>query len=112
MFAELRPIGSTPDAWREHFGHFRRVTPWGAMRMRLMPQWRLIEKYIPRGASVLDAGCGIGDWAYLMARSGRRVTGLDYSVPIISRLEAHYPDQKWRVGDVRSTPFGDGEFDA
>ena len=105
MFAESRAVGSTPESWREHFGRFRRVTPWGALRMRLMPEWRLITKYTPRGARVLDAGCGTGDWAYLMTRLGRRVTGLDYSADIIGRVERHYPAQEWRLGDVRAIPF-------
>jgi SAM-dependent methyltransferase len=111
MFAESRAAGSTPETWREHFGRFRRVTPWGALRMRLMPEWRMITKYAPRGARVLDAGCGTGDWAYLTTRSGRRVVGLDYSADIIGRVERHYPNQEWKLGDVRAIPFGDRQFD-
>ena len=112
MFAESRSIGSTPGAWRARFGDFRRITPWGALRIRLMPEWRLIKRFVPRGARVLDAGCGIGDWAYLMTKSGRRVTGLDYSAEMVRRLESHYPQQTWKAGDARDIPAEDGAFDA
>src|SRR5438309_5035822 len=107
MFAESRSVSSTPDNWRARFGDFRRVTPWGALRIRLMPEWRLIQRHIPRGARVLDAGCGIGDWAHLMTKSGRHVTGVDYSAAMVRRLERHYPNQAWKVGDVRDIPAAD-----
>lgn len=112
MFAEFRTTGSTPEVWSEHFAHFRPMRPLGALRMRLMPEWRLIKKYVPRRAAVLDAGCGIGDWARLMARAGRRVTGLDYSAALIRRLRSAYPDQAWVEGDIRRMPFDAGAFDA
>jgi 2-polyprenyl-3-methyl-5-hydroxy-6-metoxy-1,4-benzoquinol methylase len=112
MYAESREVASTPEMWTERFARSGRMRPWGALRMRLMPEWRLIKKYVPGGHAVLDAGCGIGNWARLMSLNGRRVTGLDYSSDLIRRLEVNYPSETWKLGDVRSMPFDGNVFDA
>jgi SAM-dependent methyltransferase len=57
---------------------------------------------IPVGGRVLDIGCGFG-WpvaAYLIGR-GLRVTGIDASPSMILRCRASYPEQEWRVADMR-----------
>jgi len=38
-----------------------------------------LDEEVPKGASVLDAGCGTGQLAILLSLSGRAVTGVDFS---------------------------------
>ncbi|MER7796942.1 methyltransferase domain-containing protein [Microbacterium sp. NPDC096154] len=54
-----------------------------------------IERFlrdVPEGARVLDLGCGDGRWAVEIARTGRRVTGVDYSLEALRLARAHDVD--------------------
>lgn len=66
------------------------------------------------GLHVLDAGCGSGIYAELLADRGARVTGIDGSAAMLEharrRLAAREVDL--RVADLRAPlPFADGGFD-
>jgi ubiquinone/menaquinone biosynthesis C-methylase UbiE len=75
---------------------------------------------LPEGGIGLDAGCGIGLQAILLARAtgpGGRVIGLDISkellesaVEIVER-EGLHGRISFNQGDVRELPFDDGCFD-
>jgi SAM-dependent methyltransferase len=71
------------------------------------------ERGLPAGASVLDAGCGTGSLALMLAAQGYRVTGVDLSPEMIAR--ARVKDAAgtvdWRVGDLASLDLG-ATFDA
>jgi len=59
--------------------------------------------FVPRGANILDLGCGGGSpiALHIVAR-GFRVTGVDSSPTLISLCRTRMPDQEWIVGDMRS----------
>jgi trans-aconitate methyltransferase len=65
-----------------------------------------IERFLgllPRGATVLDLGCGGGSPVALhMTAQGFRVTGVDSSAAMISLCRTRMPDREWIVGDMRS----------
>lgn len=67
---------------------------------------------LPRGASVLDIGCGSGEpmAAELLSR-GLAVTGIDSSGTLISLCRERFPSGDWRVADMRSLALG-RTFDA
>jgi trans-aconitate methyltransferase len=59
--------------------------------------------FLPRGATVLDLGCGGGSpVARHMVAQGFRVTGVDSSPTLISLCRTRMPDHEWIVGDMRS----------
>ena len=63
--------------------------------------------FLPRGATVLDLGCGGGSPVALhMVAQGFRVTGVDSSPTLISLCRTRMPDQEWIVGDMRSLDLG------
>src|SRR4051812_49339942 len=66
---------------------------------------RTIGELIPRGARVLDVGCGNGFIAYHLSAMGRSVTGVDLNATI----EAPIP---YAVFDGRELPFEESTFDA
>jgi ubiquinone/menaquinone biosynthesis C-methylase UbiE len=75
---------------------------------------------LPKGSRGLDAGCGIGHNAVLLARavgSKGSVTGLDVSSEFITRgerlaAESGLADRMvFRKGDIRHLPFEDDAFD-
>jgi SAM-dependent methyltransferase len=69
-----------------------------------------IERFLgllPRGASVLDLGCGGGSPVALhLVAQGFRVTGVDSSPTLISLCRTRMPDQEWIVGAMRSLALG------
>ena len=79
---------------------------------------RLIQfAAVQSGESALDLCCGSGDVAFALAEAGARVTGMDFSAPMLVVAEA----RKVKVGeaagpvflqgDALRTPFPDAHFD-
>jgi len=100
-------------------GMFDRIAPvYDAMNRTMTAgldrRWRRItaELVVKPGDEVLDACCGTGDLAIAAARRGGRVTGLDFSEPMLERARRKAPDLTWVRGDVLAMPFPDGGFDA
>jgi SAM-dependent methyltransferase len=56
---------------------------------------------------VLDAGCGVGDFARLV--SAPHVVGVDSSAAMVERARENGVDA--READIQDLPFADGEFD-
>ncbi|MGZ8794577.1 MAG: ubiquinone/menaquinone biosynthesis methyltransferase, partial [Gaiellaceae bacterium] len=77
-------------------------------------RWRrlTVEAAVRPGDAVLDACCGTGDLAIAAARAGGRVTGLDFSEPMLERARRKAPELEWIRGDLLALPFGDESFDA
>lgn len=68
-----------------------------------------------RGREVLDVGTGTGRAAFILEREGARVTGLDYSMPMM-RVGADRARRDGRGvaflrGDAHGLPFPDRAFD-
>jgi SAM-dependent methyltransferase len=64
-----------------------------------------IERWIPRGAAVLDVGCGDGTSTLRFARAASRVVGVDYIPQFVQRantaaLAAGVENASFVVGDV------------
>jgi demethylmenaquinone methyltransferase / 2-methoxy-6-polyprenyl-1,4-benzoquinol methylase len=77
-------------------------------------RWRRItaESVVIQGDDVLDACCGTGDLAIAAARCRGRVTGLDFSEPMLDRARRKAPELTWVRGDMLAMPFADRSFDA
>ncbi|ULE33229.1 class I SAM-dependent methyltransferase [Mycobacterium sp. IDR2000157661] len=63
------------------------------------------------GRDVLEAGCGEGYGADLIASVARHVTGLDYDEATVNHVRARYPRVEMRHGNLASLPLGDGTVD-
>jgi SAM-dependent methyltransferase len=76
----------------------------------------LVERaHIAPGMKVLDVACGTGNASIAAAKSGARVTGLDFSPGLLAiarerGAEANV-DVEWVEGDAQSLPFDDRSFD-
>ena len=68
----------------------------------------LRERGLAPGASILDAGCGTGSLALMLAHEGYRVTGVDFSPEMIARAKAKDTagEVDWRIGDITSLRLG------
>jgi demethylmenaquinone methyltransferase / 2-methoxy-6-polyprenyl-1,4-benzoquinol methylase len=105
-----------PDAVRRMFD---RIAPFydvmnHTMTAGLDRRWRRLtaEAVVRPDDVVLDACCGTGDLAVAAARAGGRVTGLDFSEPMLERARRKAPELEWIQGDLLELPFGDASFNA
>jgi SAM-dependent methyltransferase len=63
------------------------------------------------GRDVLEAGCGEGYGADLIAGVARRVIGLDYDESTVAHVQARYPRVEMRHGNLAALPLPDGVVD-
>jgi SAM-dependent methyltransferase len=61
---------------------------------------RLVDALLPRGARVLDAGCGPGRVGAFLFEAGHHVVGVDVDPVLIAAAEEDHPGPRWLVGDL------------
>jgi SAM-dependent methyltransferase len=61
---------------------------------------RFIDAMVPRGARVLDAGCGPGRVGGRLGELGHDVVGVDIDPALIAAAEQDHPGPNWLVGDL------------
>jgi SAM-dependent methyltransferase len=61
---------------------------------------RLVDAMAPRGARILDAGCGPGRLGGYLATVGHRVVGVDVDPVLIDAAKQDHPGPDWLVGDL------------
>jgi SAM-dependent methyltransferase len=61
---------------------------------------RLVDAVAPRGARILDAGCGPGRVGGHLAAAGHDVVGVDVDPALIEAAEQDHPGPRWLVGDL------------
>ena len=83
------------EIWYEHFHRY------------------VFARALVKGRRVLDAACGEGYGANMLAAAAGSVTGVDISERAIAHAKARYPAEnlEFRVADCLRLPFDDGTFD-
>jgi SAM-dependent methyltransferase len=61
---------------------------------------RFVDAMAPRGARILDAGCGPGRLGGYLAKVGHDVVGVDVDPALIEAAKQDYPGPRWLVGDL------------
>jgi len=61
---------------------------------------RFVDAMVPRGARVLDAGCGPGRVGGRLAGLGHRVVGVDIDPALIAAAEGDHPGPIWLTRDL------------
>jgi SAM-dependent methyltransferase len=61
---------------------------------------RLVDAIAPRGARILDAGCGPGRVGGHLAAAGHYVVGVDIDPVLIEAARQDHPGPYWLVGDL------------
>ena len=78
------------------------------------PEFRVMTPYLdalPKGARIVDGGCGLGDWVVCLKQRGFDVLGIDISRETVAILEERFPDVAFEVGDIRATGLPDTSVD-
>jgi SAM-dependent methyltransferase len=86
-------------------GHLRHIR-----RRSILP---VFDKYLPKGARILEAGCGFGGWVHYLNGEGFRAVGVDLNAVVLEQADQH---DRSRVplarADVLRLSFPDNVFDA
>lgn len=77
---------------------------------------RMIDAMVPRGARILDAGCGPGRVGGRLGELGHDVVGVDLDPVLIAAAEQDHPGPTWLVSDLAALDLAalgvDAGFDA
>ncbi len=92
-----RKLAEEPGHSQWYIDRFRRMAAEGA---DLVGEARLIDAMVPRGARILDAGCGPGRLGGHLHRQGHTVVGVDVDPALIEAAQADHPGPTWLVGDL------------
>lgn len=78
-------------------------------------EYRFMVPYLralPRGARILDGGCGLGEWVVALQKESYDVVGMDISRPTVEQLVRMFPTSEFVFGDIRRTDYPNASFDA
>jgi ubiquinone/menaquinone biosynthesis C-methylase UbiE len=79
---------------------------------------KILMEQLPKGALILDVGCGRGLFDKQLAEAGYSVIGMDFEGDIIKKINEEVKNWglsgklKFVEGDVLDIPFTDSSFDA
>ncbi len=104
----LKLLAERPGHSRWYVERFRAMARDGA---DLAGEARMIDAMVPRGARILDAGCGPGRVGGHLAAAGHEVVGVDLDPVLIAAAEQDWPGATWLVGDLADLALPD-RFDA
>jgi SAM-dependent methyltransferase len=89
---------------------FRRMAAAGE---DLAGEARTVDAMLPRGARVLDAGCGPGRVGAQLHARGHTVVGVDVDPELIAAARRDHPGPRWLLADLATLELADEEpFDA
>ena len=87
----------TGQAWTDYADRFAREFADGT---DLDGEARFLDAMAPRGAAILDAGCGTGRVAAGLHRRGHRVIGVDRDPGLLAMAARQYPDVRYLQADL------------
>jgi SAM-dependent methyltransferase len=110
---ETAVYGQTRDAWQQIW---RDTDVARELEVRASARARRLRArftpYLPSGAMLLEAGCGLGAEMIGLDEAGFRTVGVDYVIDAARGLKQYRPALMIAAGDVHALPFPDGTFGA
>ena len=100
----LRQLAANPGHSRWYIQRFKDLAASGA---DLAGEARMIDAMVPRGARILDAGCGTGRVGGHLAGAGHQVVGVDLDPELVAAARADHPGPTWLVGDLAELDLPD-----
>ena len=99
------PTGMTSESEQIVGLYQRHGRAWAADRGKKLFEKAWLDRFLallPCNPNILDIGCGSAEpiGRYLI-HSGCKVTGVDSSPQLIALCKARFPDQDWRIADMR-----------
>jgi glycosyltransferase involved in cell wall biosynthesis/SAM-dependent methyltransferase len=81
------------------------------MRAGRDPLVRRLARWIPAGATLLEAGSGSGRVLAFLSELGARSVGVDFAAGALAEASRRHPGLRLVAGDVSRLPFRDASFD-
>ncbi|MCF7866904.1 methyltransferase domain-containing protein [Candidatus Woesearchaeota archaeon] len=79
--------------------------------IELIETLKQILKKEKKNQTILDVGCGPGNFCKILSEEGFEVTGIDYSEAMIKRAKKNCTKSKFLVGDAYKIPYKENSFD-
>ncbi|QDO87588.1 class I SAM-dependent methyltransferase [Ornithinimicrobium ciconiae] len=95
--AWMDQVTQDPGHSQRYVDRFRRLAAEGA---DLVGEARLVDAMVPRGAHILDAGCGPGRVGGYLHTVGHTVVGVDVDPVLIRAAEEDHPGPTWITQDL------------
>lgn len=99
--ADRRPTRWETDTSEGHSEWY--IERWRTMEAEgadMVGEARLVDAMLPRGARVLDAGCGPGRLAGWLHQQGHDAVGVDVDPKLIAAAEQDHPGPRYHVADL------------
>jgi len=93
----MQKVAADPGHSQWYIERFREMARAGN---DLAGEARFVDAMVPRGARILDAGCGPGRVAGVLAQRGHDVVGVDVDPELIEAAEQDYPGPRYLVADL------------
>ncbi|WP_431233390.1 class I SAM-dependent methyltransferase [Mycolicibacterium psychrotolerans] len=93
----MQKVAADPGHSRWYIERFRAMARAGD---DIVGEARFVDAMAPRGARILDAGCGPGRVGGYLASVGHDVVGVDVDPALIAAAEQDHPGPRWLVGDL------------
>lgn len=98
MADATRWVTDTEDGHSQwYIDRFRRMAAEGE---DLVGEARLVDAMVPRGARILDAGCGTGRLSGELHTRGHTVVGIDADAELIAAAEQDHPGPSYVLADL------------
>ncbi|MCL5011101.1 MAG: class I SAM-dependent methyltransferase [Patescibacteria group bacterium] len=101
---------ATADFWDSHWQAGDFVGQVKAGKNNLLVK-KASSRFLPKGARVLEGGCGLGQNVFGLEAWGYDAFGIDFAQKTIAKINQHFSGLKIKAGDVRSLDFPDDFFD-
>ena len=101
----MRKVHENPGHSEWFIERFRAMAAEG---VDLAGEARLVDAMAPRGARILDAGCGAGRVGGELAARGHTVVGVDVDPVLIEAARREFPEIEWHNVDLAE--FDPGEL--
>jgi len=70
----------------------------------------IFEKYLLKEEKILEAGCGLGSWVYLLKKKGYDIEGVDFAQNTINFVKSKFPQMPIKLGNVLNLDYPDNYF--
>lgn len=104
----MKMVAANPSHSARFIKRFRDLAAAGE---DLAGEARLVDAMAPRGARILDAGCGTGRVGAFLAAAGHDVVGVDVDPALIAAAKEDFPGPEWLVGDLATLDLSGPPFD-
>ena len=106
-------MSDTISKWYEDKQNVAEMVQWNKGKLK---KWeKLVADHLPKGAAILDIGCGMGREAFALSDLGFSVVGIDISQEAIAQVTELVGEAGYHIPflhyDGHTLPFEDESFD-